>query len=282
MKYTALFVLIALMLCAIPVQAQTVEFTAQADEAVWGIDITAPVGSNGIIILYMEDGSQVNGEWSYTGYAPTVMHAEIGSTSSDYNYYVPLPVPIQMSVWNGDNSSSDREIKMSYGQTRVALTNVFSTTTTRSPTIRYRVSSGSNIVVSDEIVSRDEANAKLSYDNDTSPISLILSQATTVFAVFSWVMFGIKFLFVDNLTLVVVAYFLASMAYFLNKSRDIFDAFGKFFKAQEKLVRFIVEMAQAAFSIAGSLIGILAASSVKAVATGLSLVTTLARLVMGR
>jgi len=282
MKYAALFVFLAILFCVIPVQAQTVTYTAAADEAVWGVDITAPIGSTGLIVLYMEDGSQVSGSWSYLGYVPTVMHAEIGSASSDYNYYIPVPAPICMSVWNGDNSSSEREIKMSYGQSRVSLTKVFATTTSRSPTIGYRVTSGSNVDVSDEIVSRGEAEAKLNYDSDTSPIGLILAQATTVFAIFSWVTWGLKFLFVDNIRLIVVAYFLASMAYFLNKSRDVFDAFGKFFKAQEKLVRFIVEMATAAFSIAGNLVGVLAAGSVKAVATGLSLLNGLIGLVTRR
>lgn len=278
MKYTALFVLITLMLCAIPVQAQTVQYTAAADEAIWGIDITAPVGSTGLIILYMEDGSQVSGQWSYMGYLPTVMHAEIGSASSDYNYNIPLPVPIEMSVWNGDNSSSEREIKMSYGQTRIALTKVISTSTSRSPTVGYRVTSGSNVVVNDEIVSREEANAKLDYDSDRSPIALLLKEATTAYTIFDWVMWILGFV-IQNIRLIVVGYFLASMAYFLNKSRNIFDAFGRFLKAQEKLVRFIVEMAGVAFNIAGNLVAIMAASSVKMVATGLGMLNALLGLV---
>jgi len=279
MRYAALFVFLALLLCLAPVQAQTVEYTATADKAVWGVDITAPPGSSGNIKLYLEDGSQVDALWTYSGLMPTTMSVQIGGETSDYDYYLPFPTSIQMSIWNGDNSSFDREVKFGYGQARGIWNNVIVDSISRSPTIGYRITSSDTITVSNEIVDRSKAQAQLSDDGGDSIIAKILEEAYIVYAIASWVFFGMKFLFVDNITLIVVAYFLASMAYFMNTSRDIFAAFMRFFRAQERLVRFIVELAASAISIVGQIAAAVASGTAKSVVTIFGILSNLTRLI---
>jgi len=63
-----------------------------------GIDFDAPYGSTGDITLTLEDGSVVEGSWSYTGFAPITADMEIEGETKHIPVFCPYSVPSQNFV----------------------------------------------------------------------------------------------------------------------------------------------------------------------------------------
>lgn len=252
--------LLFLMLCLIvvPAFAQTVSYTASDDKAVWGIDFNAPRGSSGTILLNLEDGSTVSGSWSYIGTFPTTATMNLGGATSTYSYYVPLPLPLAISVWNGDNSSYGREIKLGYGQNRGFWNDVIVTSISQSPTIGYTISSSSTLTVTNELIDRADATKRLATGDpyEGSVLDVFFEQFSTATAIFYSAMWWLKFLFVDNLMLTVSLYFSGTMAYAMLSTRNIFIFYKVWFRQQRAFFEFIVIMASTVISIVAQIGGL--------------------------
>lgn len=250
--------LLALVLVVSPALANVVSYTAPADQAVWGLDFDAPLGSTGTILLYLEDGSTVSGSWSYTGHFPTTAEVELGDDSSTYSYWIPVPTSLKTSIWNGDNSSYAREIKFGYGQNRGLWNDVLVTSISRSPTIGYQISSSATIEVENELKDREDAQAQLSAGDpyEGSILDILFEQLDTIMAIFYSTIWWMKFLFVDNLMLTVSLYFSGSMAYAMLTSRNIFVFYKVWFRQQRALFEFIVNMSSQILSLVAQVGGL--------------------------
>lgn len=255
MKKQILLLAILCMLIIVPASAYTTSYTAPADQAVWGIDFDAPYGSTGDITLNLEDGSTVSGSWSYTGVLPIVADMALEDQTSTYYYMTPLPAPLKIGVWNGDNQTDIRVIKLGYGQTK-AWNNVLWFPINRSPTIGYTIVSSQPITVVNELRDRDEIRGQLTPFTGDSILDILWEQANTLFSIFLGAAYWLKFLFVDHIILTVSLYFSGSMAYAILTSKNIFIFYKTFFRQQKAMFEFIVYMAEAAISIAAQLGGL--------------------------
>lgn len=246
--------LLVLLVC--PVLGQSVTYYAPADKAVWQVDIDMPAGTSGTITLTLLDGSTVGGTFAYSAGYPQTMSTTLGSDSSSYTYYIPIPGEMSMSVWNGDNSSLYRDIKMGYGQNRGIWNDVLISQISRSPTVSYVINADQEITVTNNIIDRITAEKQLAVSEDDSLISQLQEPFSTSIGIFSSAMFWIKFLFYDNLILTVCLYLTGSMAYAANTSRDIFQFYKTWFGQQTAMFRFIVQIVSLAVSIVAQIGGL--------------------------
>lgn len=252
-----LFLLGVLLLLIVPASAYVTSYTAPDDKAIWGIDFDAPYGSTGDIVLTLEDGSTIDGSWSYTGIMPIVADMELEGEISTYSYFVAIPVPLRVGIWNGDNSSYSREIKMGYGQTGI-WNDVITASILNSPTVSYSITSSQPITVTPELKDRETARKQLSAGDpfEGSMLDLLFEQIDTIMSIFFGAIYWLKFLFVDHILLTTSLYFAGSMAYAINTSRNIFTFYKTFFRQQRAMFEFIVNMSSGVISLVAQIGGL--------------------------
>lgn len=253
-----IILLVVLCMLILPATAYTASYTAPADKAIWGIDFDAPYGSTGDITLTLEDGSVVEGSWSYTGALPIVADIELEGETSTYSYFTPIPFPLKIGVWNGDNSSYSREIKLGYGQATGIWNDVVTTSILNSPTVGYTIVSSQPVTVVNELKDREDARAQLSSGDpyEGSLLDLFFEEFNTLTSIFLGAAYWLKFLFVDHIALTISLYFSGSMAYAMLTSRNIFIFYKTWFRQQRAMFEFIVNMASATVSIVAQIGGL--------------------------
>lgn len=253
-------ILLLAVLCVLilPVTAYTTSYTAQDDKAIWGIDFDAPYGSTGDITLTLEDGSVVEGSWSYTGFAPLTASVDLEGETATHEYWIAIPVPLKIAVWNGDNSTYGREIKLGYGQAAGIWNDVLTTSILNSPTVGYTIVSSQPVTVVNELKDREDARAQLSSGDpyEGSLLDLFFEEFNTLTSIFLGAAYWLKFLFVDHIALTISLYFSGSMAYAMLTSRNIFIFYKTWFRQQRAMFEFIVNMASATVSIVAQIGGL--------------------------
>ena len=240
--------LLLIALCPLA-SAQLVGYTAPADKAVWAIDISAPMGSTGTIDIVQENGQTTHGTWSYTGFPVATASLTLGSDSGSYTY-VTAPLDLKMQVWNGDNQTKARQLKVGFGQYKGIWNDVLSTTIQGSPIVKYTIGSGSTIVVEPEVVDRDKANEDLNPPESEDIVSMgsrlaefAFKIVPTVISIATATYYWGKFFLWDNLVLTIALWIALTGAISFNKGlkrRSIFLAIQTFFKYQRALFEFIM------------------------------------------
>ena len=175
MKHIPLIFAIALM-CIVPfASAQIYSGTAPQGQAIWALDISAPWGTSGGYILRLENGDTVTGTWDYGGLFPPRYEVTLEGDSSTYTYIAPLPV--KMQIWNGDNITYARELKLGYGQYKGGWNDVITTSIAGSPVMSYTVTTVGDVDVSPEFIAYSTAVQNLNYrPDDVSAESKHISQ----------------------------------------------------------------------------------------------------------
>jgi hypothetical protein len=245
MKYIPLVFLI-IALCIFPCMAATYSGTAPSGQAIWALDITAQYGSTGTILLNLENGNTVSGSWVYSGILPPTLTTSLGGDSSSYAYVTPLPV--HLNIWNGDNVTYARELKMGYGQFAGGWNDVLTTSIAASPVLSYTITSDKAVTVSPEYTDYSTAVTNLNYKPEDW-IGKIKEYLPLIWLVFESLLYWLKFLFVDNLVLTVSLYMAGTMAYAANTSKDIFKVFSTWFRQQRALFEFMAQGFAVTFQI---------------------------------
>lgn len=252
MKILLFAVCIMLLLC--PAFAQTVTYTASDNDAVWAIYITSPIFTHGTFDIYQANGDTVSGSWSYDGGIPTSgFTATLGSDSDSFNYVVPLSVG--MEIWNGDNTSYARELKMGFGQLsslgiQQGWNRVLVTEIDRAVITGYKITADKDVTVRNELVPRSTAAADLNAESEGPGLVDLLTQYTPlIVSVFLSLMYWLKFIFIDHLILTVSLYFTGTMAYAIFTSRDIFSFYKTWFKQQRAFFEFMSNAFSTTFQI---------------------------------
>ena len=253
-----ILLLAVLCMLILPATAYTTSYTAPADKAIWGIDFDAPYGSTGDITLTLEDGSVIEGSWSYTGFAPLTAELDLEGETATHQYWISVPVPLKIAVWNGDNSTYGREIKLGYGQAAGIWNDVLTTSILNSPTVGYTIVSSQPVTVVNELKDREDARAQLSSGDpyEGSLLDLFFEEFNTLTSIFLGAAYWLKFLFVDHIALTISLYFSGSRAYAMLTSRNIFIFYKTWFRQQRAMFEFIVNMASATVSIVAQIGGL--------------------------
>ena len=218
MKHFLLILLAVLLI--IPASAQTVTYTAPSQQAVWSIDIDSPPGTTGDITLNLADGSTVTGSWSYNfGLTGMTANTQIGSDSGSFGTIIPTNLKIR--VWNGDNVTYARQIKMGAGQVVPIWNTVVQTTIQGLPITGYTINADQQISVDNELIAYSEAVSKLNAGVPTDAIAQLFEYMSLLWIVFDSLWYWLSFLFIENLTLTVSLYAVSYTHLTLPTNREV-------------------------------------------------------------
>lgn len=245
---------------ASPVCAQLENFTAPDGKAIWAVSMRSPPESTGTIIVVLSNGDQHTGTFSYTGDLLT-KQANIaldGDTSSTTYTLTGSVMPLYLLLWNADNQTSGvRKLKLGYGQVE-GVWNDYAEADIEKLTIQKVFFNSDQIVDVDyELIDSSEALAILTSEREQSIIDFALEILPALLGFVISLLVWIKFLFVDNLLLVVALWIAVTMAYSAISSRgNIFVFYKKFFRYQRTLLDFIVQLWNYLIQIISSFRGI--------------------------
>ena len=249
---TLLFVVAALVFIAAitpAVSAYGYDYTAPSGKCVWKINFNIPDDSTGTITMTQANGQTVTATWERSGLPLSHLSSNIGSDSESFDLY-PL-IPAYGSIWNGENTSYARQLKMGTGLVSGGWSRVIQTTIDPAVITSYHITSTKSITASQDLMDTTSAVKALSKTDpaDTGLVALLAASIPMLIGVFMALVWWLKFLFVDNLILVFCLYFTGSMAYTILTSRTIFKFYERWFKQQKALFEFIMNGFSTTFQI---------------------------------
>lgn len=240
-------ILLALILALVvyPAFAYTQSYTAESGKAISVMTITAPPGSSGTFQLNQGNGQTISGSWSYTQIGPVLVPlqatAQIGD-SGDASFTYITPGSLTIGIWPQSNVTNSNSMGLGLGQTQAYYNSVVYSSMDPSPIIGFTIESDQSVITDEVLVPYDLAGSSLSPTQKGMGLDDLWNILNTVWTTFEAIIYWLKFLFVDNLVLVVVLYFTGTMAYAANTSRNIFIFYKTWFKQQAAMFRFITEM----------------------------------------
>lgn len=253
-----IFVFLVFLAMVGTVSAQSVTFTAQSDEAIDYVTIQANGGTSGTVSFETANGSTITGSFSYLstgGINPLANTAIItlGGNTNSLVYNTPGEIYITTAFYGSVFNITDSRASMSAGQS-VLASNIEVIAPFYSPIVSYTVNADHTVVVTHKITDRKAVEAAL----DATSVWEIVEQARdaveTLWTVLSAIMFWVKFLLIDNIVMLVCLYLFGTMAYAMNKSKNIFAFFTTWFRQQSQLFHFVVSTFSSIVTALGSLI----------------------------
>lgn len=238
-KHISILLLLALV-CIPAASAHGYDYTAPTGKCVWKINFNIPDDSSGTITMSQANGQTVTATWSRSGAPMGHLASGIGSDSESFDLY-PL-IPAYGSIWNGENTTKARQLKMGTGLVAGGWSRVIQTTIDPAVITSYSISSTKPISATQDLMDTTAAVKALSATDPAADNDLIaLLRATIPMAVnvFMSLLWWLKFLFIDNLILVVCLYLTGTMAYAILTVRNIFGFYKTWFKQQKALFEFI-------------------------------------------
>lgn len=238
-----LIVLLLASLIATPAMAYGYDYTAPSGQCVWKINFDIPDESTGTIIITQANGQTVTATWNRGGSPFSHLASAIGSDSETFDMY-PV-ISAYGSIWNGENTSYSRQLKLGTGPVSGAWARVIQTTIDPAVITGYHITSTKPITASQDLMTTAaavKALGKTDPSGGTSDFDLLaLLKATVPMAVgvFLSLLYWLKYLFIDNLILTVTLYLTGSMAYAIFSSRNIFAFYKTWFKQQIALFNFM-------------------------------------------
>lgn len=236
-----IFVVVTLVFVAAIIPAASAygyDYTAPPGYCVWAINFNIPDDSSGTITMTQANGQTVTATWDRTGLPMSSISSSIGSETG---YFAMYPViPAYGSIWNGENTTYARQLKMGTGLVQGGWSRVIQTTIDPAVITNYQISSTKPITASQDLMETTSAVKALSAtDEGTDLVALLKALIPMAVMVFMSLLWWLKFLFIDNLILVVALYLTGSMAYSILTSRSIFKFYERWFKQQKALFEFI-------------------------------------------
>lgn len=244
-------------------------FTAPEGQAIFYIDVSAPMGSTGTISFTQETGEITSGSWSYQEISEIVgtggeVTVSISGNSSTYSYY-PFPpgnINIKMQITRQYSAYTDNVLRLSAAKSSLQDANaiVISNSIRPSPVMSYRVISDSDVSVTENLIEYNTAvqaaAPTLNQNENNSWITYILSLVTMFVGFVIELVFWLKFFFIDNLLLIVALYIGMTGAMAFGKTKDVFKALKQFFNYQKKLFEFIISMWNVLIQVASYIRGL--------------------------
>jgi hypothetical protein len=223
--------------------------------AIQRISVDVPTGTTVNFVLYYGNGSTVSGWMKYTNIGLLRQRSEVAIDSDVQGYdYVGIQEIGRIDIVGyARNWTSETEYTTGF----IVYDSVFGISERRAMAY-YPVSSVSdNVIYGFEITSNNPV-AVAYYTNTRANVGKA-AVSTPLEAINEWVnfalqlggsllgfligvLFFLKFLFVDNLLLIIALYISVTMAYAAISSKNIFMFYRNFFKMQRSLITFMMEI----------------------------------------
>lgn len=254
-----LFIL-CIVLLIVPAVAQTETYTAPSDKAIQSLIWESNSGTTGTIDLFTANGSTIHGSWSYLPvYILGFPYANkatitIGSTTDSLDYVTPGTLYTQVSFTGKILNSTTNMAAMGCGQF-LGITNlIVKAPAGDSAIIGYTISADSQITIAKRLEDRKLIEANLMPKPDEDFIAKLKGYITTLWSIFTSVIFWTKFLLVDYIGYIFIMYILGTLAIAMNKSKDIFTVLKVWIKQQEAFFNFVIKVMSAIISVITSII----------------------------
>jgi hypothetical protein len=258
MKRLFLFLCIIGILIS-PVFAYVHEETAPAGQAVYVIQIYSEGGTTGSIELYQDNGDTITGSWSYSDWQWWQLPPK-----SDASITVGASTATTSFITGGDLITSFMAVytnasvvKGSIGQTKFIANEEVFTTVDGYPVVKFKVTADKDVITTVRYIDYEDAAHDVNPETDTDLMEFLRGYWKMFSGIFIALVFWLKFLFVDNLTLVVVLYITGTMAYAINTSRNIFEFYKTWFRQQTAIFHFIADMFSKVISIITQILNII-------------------------
>jgi hypothetical protein len=248
----ALFLVMSILVN--PVLAQTETITAPDGQAIKYLTIASNEGTEGTITFLFNDGSTLDGSWSYEpGTLSRTGSITLNGETAGTTYITLGKFYTRFLQVNAMLNASDMTIRGAYGQIDGAWYNYVETSSPQSPIISVTFSSTSDVTYKVEYWDIGNASANA---NGGDFVSYILSLVWMFIGFITELASWLKFFFIDNLLLIVALYIALTGAMAFGTTKNIFQALKKFFNYQKKLIEFILSLWQYLISLAGWIRGL--------------------------
>lgn len=224
-------------------------------DAIHKISVDVPTGTTVNFELTYGNGDTVSGWMKYTnnGFLQQTSEVSIGGDTSTFDYVGVQEVGRIDVVGYARNYTTDTEYTTGF----IVYDTVFGLTQFNAMAYYEVPDVSSNVIYKFQLTSdnpvavtyySDKLSVVSNYANK-SPlelaqdwINLALSSGSMILGFVTGLLFFLKFLFIDNLLLIIALWIGVTMAYSAISTRDIFGFYKKFFKLQKTFIEFLVSM----------------------------------------
>lgn len=250
---------IFIMLCALcliaPAMSQSVSYNCPQGVAIYELEMIGGSPSTTTFTLHYQDSSTVSGSWSYQPYYvlgyPVATQATITLDGSSNSMIFVTPGQMHVSIYTGRNLTEFQESRLIMGAGQSGAVNNIAVQKygLKSAIIGYEFSSDSTIEYDQHEQSLAAVISNLNSKSVLEIYDVIKGYWDTAYGIFTGLAYWLKFLFVDNLIMVVTLYITGTMAYAINTSRSIFSFYKTWFRQQSALFHFIANIFATVISI---------------------------------
>jgi len=244
----------------------SIDVSAKGD-AIQRITMDIPTGTVLNFTLFYGNASTVSGWMVYTndGFFTQYSEVAIGGDAQGYSYWGIEEAGRIDIIGYARNYTTETEYTsgiMVYDALRVWTDHMayypvsgssliaiykFEYTSTRPVVVNYYTNTRANV---------EKAARTTLLEAGNEWISLALKYSGSVLAFIAGLFWVLKFLFIDNLLLIIALYLMIPLAVALCTSRNIFQAIGRYFQYQKKFIDFIISLWSALWSILNYLVQI--------------------------
>lgn len=245
------FILVSLLVA--PAFAQSVTITSPEGQAIKYLTIGSNEGTTGTIHFKLNDGSTIDGSWSYVttldvgGYSLIrVGNISLGGEEAGTTYVTPGKFYTKFLQVKAMLNGSDNTIRGAYGQVNGGWYNWVEVQSPASPIVSITFVADKDVEYTPEYWELDKANENVGGDY-FEYIRNIMALAYEVFwAAYDFateLLYWIRFFFVDNLTMILALFLAVPMAFAAKNSRGNPEKFMRqYFKTLRGFFEFIFQV----------------------------------------
>jgi len=251
-----LFVCVALLI--VPALAQMETKTAPSGQVIWAVDMDVPIGTTGTFTATLQDGTAVDGSFSYIPTAfitvPISTNVNLEGDTSTATFY--MPSTLKMSLWHADTVNDTRQIKLGYGQYAGLWNDVVIVDAPRSAITSFTITADKTVTTAYEYRAAEDAAKDLAGYKNQSIIDFAWSVFWDALAFMQELYYWIVFFFVENLALILALFFAVPMAFAARSSRGNPERFlRQYFKTLRGFFEFIFQVWRLLTETIGTVIG---------------------------
>jgi len=222
---------ILITIITVPVFAQSVTVSPPSGQAIESLTIGSNEGTSGTITFYCNDGSTIQGTWSYLTTFSVLDHSTIrafhismGSDSTSTTFITPGKLFIKFYQTKALLNGSQGIIRAGYGQVENLYYNDLETNSLLSPVIKVTFTADQDVGYTPEYWSLSDAEGNVAVPTDILRtlnewkdyiFGFLPSARAFIDELFYW----LKFFFIDNLEMIVALFLAVPMAFAAKNSR---------------------------------------------------------------
>jgi len=259
-----LFVCVALLV--VPAFAQSVTITAPSGQAIKYLTIGSDEGTTGTIHFKLNDGSSIDGSWSYQstldvgGYSLIrIGNISLGGEDAGTTYITPGKFYTKFLQVKAMLNGSQNTMRGAYGQINGGWYNWVEVNSPSSPVVSITFTADKDVEYTPEYWAIGDANQNVAgdyFEYIRNIMALAYESFWIAYAFISDLIYWVRYFFVDNLTLILALFFAVPMAFAAKNSKGNPERFIRgYFKTLRGFFEFIFNVWRLLTETIGTVIG---------------------------